>query len=117
MANTPEEMLQNILGNPAAMEQIMGMIGAFQGNTAEKSAEEPKTPKPSPLPFGLDNPETLMRLGSAFSKISNDDDPRINLLTAIKPYLSKRRLQGAEQAMQILKLSKMTSLFEELKIF
>ena len=114
MANTPEEMLQNILGNPAAMEQIMGMMQAFQGSASEE--KENTSPKPSPLPFGLDNPETLMRLGNAFGKIANDDGPRINLLMAIRPYLNKRRLKGAEQAMQILKLSKMSSLFEELKI-
>ncbi len=116
MANTPEEMLQNILGNPAAMEQIMGMMQAFQGESKEGSAQEQPEKKPSPLPFGLDNPETLVRLSSAFGKIANEDDPRINLLMAIRPYLNQKRLKGAEQAMQILKLSKMSSLFEELKI-
>jgi len=115
MANAPEDMLKNILGNPAAMEQIMGLMQSFQKKDEEEK-QDTKTTASAPLPFGLDNPETLMKLGSAFGKIANDDDPRINLLMAIKPYLNEKRLKSAEQAMQILKLSKMSSLFSELKI-
>ncbi len=116
MANAPEDMLKNILGNPAAMEQIMGLMQSFKGDDTAADAPKSNTEKPTALPFGLDNPETLMKLGSAFGKIANDNDPRINLLSAIMPYLSEKRVKSAEQAMQILKLSKMSSLFEELKI-
>ncbi len=112
MANTPENMLKDILGNPEAMGKIMSMMQAFSGDSKETDTENAA----SPLPFGLDNPEMLARLGTAFRKMANDNDPRINLLMAIKPYLNKERSRGAEQAMQILKLSKMSSLFEELKI-
>ncbi|MBE7062796.1 MAG: hypothetical protein IJN25_04070 [Clostridia bacterium] len=116
MANAPEDMLKNILGNPAAMEQIMGLMQSFKSGETTENEPEAKKPSPPALPFGLDNPETLMKLGSAFGKIANDDDPRINLLMAIRPYLNEKRLKSADQAMQILKLSKMSSLFEELKI-
>ncbi len=110
-----EEMLKGLLENPAAMEQIMGLMNSMKNNAAEKQ-EKSENQKSISLPFGLDNPETLLKLGNAFGKIANDNDPRINLLMAIKPYLSEKRLHGAEQAMQILKLSKMSSVFEELKI-
>ena len=115
MSNTPEAMLKNILGNPDAMDKIMGLMQSFGD---EKSSTEAHSKKESsiPLPFGLDNPETLLKLGNAFQKISSDDDPRINLLLAIRPYLNQKRLQTADQAMQILKLSKMSSILEELKI-
>lgn len=116
MANAPEDMLKNILGNPAAMEQIMGLAKSFQNKEKEENRIEAGAPPASSLPFGLDNPETLMKLGNAFGKIASDDDPRINLLIAIKPYLNEKRSRGAEQAMQLLKLSKMTALFSELNI-
>ncbi len=116
MANAPEDMLQNILGNPAAMEQIMGLMQSFNKKETMENEPEKKVEKPAALPFGLDNPETLMKLGSVFGKIANEDDPRINLLMAIRPYLNEKRLRSADQAMQILKLSKMSALFEELKI-
>lgn len=108
-----EEMLKGILENPDTMKQIMGLMNAL--NNDNEQGKNNETPSVS-LPFGLDNPETLLKLGNAFGKIANDNDPRINLIMAIKPYLNKNRLLGAERAMQILKLSKMSSLFEELKI-
>ncbi len=116
MANAPEDMLKNILGNPAAMEQIMGLMQSFNKKESDGDSPEKKEEKPAALPFGLDNPETLLKLGNAFGKIANEDDPRVNLLKAIRPYLSEKRLRSADQAMQILKLSKMSALFEELKI-
>ncbi len=114
MANAPEDMIQNILGNPAAMEQIMGIVQSLKKEGIEEKEE--KSSSPAELPFGLNNPEMLLKLSNAFGKIASEEDPRINLLMAIKPYLSEKRLQSAEQAMQILKLSKMSSLFEEFKI-
>lgn len=109
-----EEMLKGILENPDTMKQIMGLISSFKG--AEEQAGNTEGNSSISLPFGLDNPETLLKLGNAFGKIANDNDPRINLIVAIKPYLNNNRLLGAERAMQILKLSKMSSVLEELKI-
>lgn len=111
----PEDMLKNILGNPETMNKIMGMMQSFD-DTGSKEVTEKKNNNSISLPFGLDNPETLLKLGNIFQKINTEDDPRINLLSAIKPYLNQKRLQTADQAMQILKLSKMTSVLEELKI-
>ena len=108
-----EEMLKGILENPDTMKQIMGLMNALNNDNEQGKKNETSSVS---LPFGLDNPETLLKLGNAFGKIANDNDPRINLIMAIKPYLNKNRLLGAERAMQILKLSKMSSLFEELKI-
>lgn len=115
MSNTPEEMFNTILKNPDAMNKIMGLMQSLGENNVlqeKKSEKEEKVP----LPFGLDNPEILLKLGTAFQKISSDDDPRLNLITAIRPYLNPKRLRTADQAMQLLKLSKMSSLLEELKI-
>ncbi len=115
MANAPEDMLKSILGNPEAMEQIMGIMQTVGGESKAAETKEKQEQK-APLPFGLENPETLLKLGKAFGKIASNDDPRVNLILAIRPYLSAKRAQSADRAMQILKLSQMSSLFEELKI-
>ncbi len=113
MANAPEEMLKNILSDPATMEKLSGMIEAFGGMGNKEEA----SPSVGALPFGLDNPEMLIKIGKAWNKAANEDDPRINLLAAMKPYLNEKRLRGAEQAIELLKLSKMTALFRDLQIF
>ena len=108
-----EEMLKNLLENPQAIEQMSGLISALQSKgTADTESEN----KSISLPFGLDNPDVLIKLGNAFGKITSDNDPRINLLMAIRPYLNSKRANDAEKAMQLLKLSKISSVFEELKI-
>ncbi len=114
MANSPEDMIKSILNNPDAMQEIMGLMQNLQKD--EKEEKQDISPPAPELPFGLSNPEMLLKLTKAFGKIANEDDPRINLIMAIRPYLSEKRLKTADQAMQILKLSKMSSLFEELDI-
>ncbi len=113
MANAPEEMLKNILSDPAAMEKISGMIESFGGMGGQGET----SPAVGALPFGLDNPEVLLKIGKAWNQANNADDPRINLLSAVKPYLNEKRLRGAEYAIQMLRLGKMTEVFRELKIF
>lgn len=112
MAAAPEEMLKNLLEDPSAMEKVSGMLQAFM--SSEKKNDAPKNN--SPLPFGLDNPETLMKIGRVWSEISETTTPDVNLLMAIKPYLNEKRRREADRAMQLLKLSKMSSLFHELNI-
>ncbi len=109
MENSAENMIQNILGNPQAMEKIMGMVQSLQ-------TKEPVQNEDAKLPFDFSNPETLSKISKMMQLMNSDDDPRINLLSAIKPFLSPRRIKGADQAMQLLKLSKISGLFEEFNI-
>ncbi len=109
MASAPEDMLKNLLNDPATMDKLQSMMQAFGGT-------EKKDPPSGALPFGLDNPEMLMKLGKAWNEAMQDDDPRINLIAAIKPYLNEKRLHSADRAMQLLRLSKMSSVLQELHI-
>lgn len=109
-----EEMIKSLLENPDTMKQILGLVNSVKG--AETTEKENEKQNSVSLPFGLDNPETLLKIGTAFGKMANDNDPRINLILALKPYLNASRLQSAERVMQFLKLSKMSAVLEEMKI-
>jgi len=111
MSSNPEDMLQSLFSNPEAMQKISSLLGSFSGGETDTKKEE------SSLPFGLDNPEMILKAKSMFDKISKEDDPRLTLLLALKPYLNKKRLDNVDNAIKILKMSKFSALFGEMDIF
>ncbi len=123
MSEFPEDIFQNILNNPEAMKTIGSMLSSLQGNgTENKDAEkgdkkEEQVKKDDPFLGFLDNPEMLFKIGNMYKQISSEDDTRVNLLMALKPYLSEKRAERVDGAVKILKLSKMSSVLGDLNIF
>ena len=116
MADGFEDILQNILNDPSAMEKVSGIISALKSDDTTKEDNPPKE-EGSAFP-GFDNPEMLMKLAKMYSKISSDkDDPRVNLLTALKPYMGDKRKSNMDQAIKILQLTKISSLMSENNLF
>lgn len=108
MANSAEEMLQNILSDPEAMNKISSMLGSLSSGDNEGDKNDG---------IGLDDPQMLMKISSMLGKISNTDDPNVNLILALKPYLSEKRVESADRAVKILKLSKLSSLMGDIDLF
>ena len=91
-----ESKLGAILGNPALMQQIMAMAQNFGQNTPP---ENPKQENPPDVDF-----TTIQKLAglASSSRISNDQQA---LLRALRPYLSHRRIDRLEKAMQAAKMA------------
>ncbi len=111
LSNSPEDMLQSILNDPETINKISSLFGSL-GSEEKEEKEEKKQEAPS-LPI---SPEMLMRISSMYNKISNEDDPRVNLLLALLPYMNEKRKNNTQQAIKLLKMSKMSSLLGELNI-
>ena len=116
-----EEQLNQILGNPQAMEQIMSLAQSLSGKQEEKVSEQPsaeseaepadQTPAesdtPSPLSAldGLD--PRLLRMGMGLlSEYSAQDDKKTALLAALKPFLKPERQEKMDQAVRIARLTR-----------
>ncbi len=120
MPDFPEDILKNILNNQEAMNTIESMLSSLQGSgTKNEDAvkDKKKDGGENPLSGILDNPEMLFKIGNMYRQISSEEDNRVNLLTALKPYLSKKRADKVDGAVKILKLSKMSSVLGDLNIF
>ena len=100
MPDSPENMLKNILNDPEAMNKISGIISAI-GN----ENDSPSTAAAMP-----DNAELLMKMSEIMSKVSESDDNGVNLITALKPYLSPQRAKSADKAIKLLKLTRIGSM-------
>lgn len=117
-----EEQLNQILGNPQAMEQIMSLAQSLsapqeepstdalstQAETAEPALQPPaESDQASPLSAlsGLD--PKLLQLGMGLlSEYSAQDDRKTALLAALKPFLKPERQEKMDQAVRIARLTR-----------
>lgn len=105
-----EEQLNQILGDPQAMEQIMALAQSLSGGEASTPPTEPDAGAegaPSPLSAlsGLD--PRLLQLGMGLlSEYSAPDDRKTALLEALKPFLKPERREKLDQAARIARLTR-----------
>lgn len=98
------DKIKTLLDNPEASKLLSGML-ENTGNTENETVSEP--PK---------NTETVNRIQSALGEISGGSDPRINLLSALKPYMNSTRSEYVDRAIKIMRVAKMTSIFKDLDL-
>lgn len=59
------------------------------------------------------DPNTIMKITSAFSKMNNKNDPRANLLYSLKPYLREGKKNKLDQYVNLLNITKMADILKE----
>ena len=97
-----------ILGSlsPEDFEKLGSIAQQFMGGQPE---EEPCANEAGG--FNID-PDMLFRIMNIMNKLnSRQNDPRCNLITALKPLLSPERRQKADTAIELLRLMSIFSLF------
>ena len=97
-----EDKLGTILNNPLLMGQIMSMAQSLGQNQADQ--------EPSPPPLPNFDPAILAKLGSLAGQGQMDGNQQA-LLTALHPYLSRRKVEKLERAMRAAKMARMASSF------
>ena len=132
-----EEKLENILGNPQAMAQIMSLAQSLNGHgpTAsdgdgaqpqEPASEAASSPAPAaavpaqaPAPAGTSegglgnllgglDPNMLSAAAGLLGQFNGgDDDRRVALLTALRPFVREQRYARLDKAIQIARLSRL----------
>lgn len=114
-----EEQLNQILGDPQAMGQIMSLAQSLSGKQEEhqegppdqaegsETAPPPGEEEPSPLSAlaGLD-PKLLQMGMGLLSEYSAQDDKKTALLAALKPFLKPERQEKMDQAVRIARLTR-----------
>ena len=111
-----DDKLNSILSNPAMMQQIMSLAQALNQSEAQQpqqtqqTYQQPPPPPPvqqqSPAPSGDRgiNPNLLSKVASLMQRGSIDKNQK-SLLKALRPYLSKQKLEKLERAMHAAKMA------------
>ncbi|NLY42766.1 MAG: hypothetical protein GX066_02110 [Clostridiaceae bacterium] len=111
MVNSLKTLI-NMLGNSAQgdQKQVAPQPGS-ENEPAKESAVSQVAPSNTSLQQSSmdETMDAIIRIKNAYDKISREDDPRINLLMALKPYLSPRRKSKLETAIRVANLTKLSS--------
>lgn len=107
-----DDKLNSILNNPQMMQQIMSLAQSM--NSPEPQPSAPQEPQQSPAPksgalFDTPiDPSLLSKIAGLMQRSSIDQD-QAQLLKALKPFLSGRKLQKLERAMHAAKMAGIAS--------
>lgn len=114
-----DDKLNSILSNPAMMQQIMSLAQALnQQPEAQQQPPPQASPPPQPPPQSsmpsterMLNPNMLSRMASLMQRGSIDKNQQA-LLRALRPYLSRQKLEKLERAMHAAKMAGIASEME-----
>ena len=102
-----EDKIGAILNNPQMMQQIMSMAQSLGQNAPPPQPQGTQKPEPQQPAF---DPALLQKLSGLASQGSIDQDQQA-LLTALHPYLSRRKITKLEKAMRAARIARMASGF------
>lgn len=120
--NKKIKQVTDALGQDKLPENIVNLLALLANSSAPSGKEEnpPKVPDaPSPIEETQVRsgpvPETdmLAKVRRAMDRMGSINDPRINLLTAIKPFMSAGRQKKINNCINLLKISGLTRLLDE----
>lgn len=112
-SNNIADKLKAMLDDPATLNTLSSILGSMQQspspaqeNSVTLAESEPVTDTTAP------QTEAISRIKQMLEQTNVSDDPRITLLNSLKPYMRKSRLTKMEQAIRIIQISKMATLFK-----
>lgn len=119
-----EEKLSSLLSNPAALEQVMGVVRALAQGGGEKpgdfsavqSAQADTGAEQAAPAFGKEgadkssfmglDPKTAAFALKLLNAYSDQDSRHTALLNALKPFVSLQRREKIDRAQQVMRIAK-----------
>ena len=105
------EKLAEILNDPESMNRVRQMAESILGG------EEETTKRSEPADAGISSlfgEKDLSAITSLISRMkSGENDPRVQLITALRPHLTEKRRERADAAIRLLKLIDLLPLIKE----
>ena len=113
------EKLNQLLGDPAAMAQVMQLAQQLSGTLGEGGGggspppspppapappPEPAAPPPGTNPLGALDPQLLTRMLPLMQSLTQTSGPTQQLLTALRPFLREEKQEKLQRAAQLAKL-------------
>lgn len=101
-------------------DNVKGLLNMFMSSndTKEESPSDdiPKNPRANEEPAKTatdDSADMTRKVKKAMSMLNQPNDPKVNLLNAINPYLNKGRQKKLQTCMKLMKIGGLTKLFDE----
>jgi len=128
--NSKIKQITEILGQDNLPENIKALLSLLSStptpakdNTQQKISEPQVQPVQPIQPVvkeekpdrndSDDNMEILQKVRKALDRLSTNSDPRINLLTSIRPFMNEKRQKRVGDCIKILQMASLAKLLEE----
>ena len=100
-----DEKLNQLLGDPAAMAQVMQLAQQLSGTLGEGGGGgSPPPPPPAPAPPPEPAAPLLTRMLPLMQSLTQTSGPTQQLLTALRPFLREEKQEKLQRAAQLAKL-------------
>ncbi len=109
--------LENIINSlsQSDIDQLSELADTFMGTSGGQKKESTSQSSQSQDTFNFD-PQMLSKIMHIMSRLSQQkDDPRCELLKALKPMLSPERQRKTDEAINMLRILSLLPLIDELK--
>ncbi len=120
--NNKLKQITDILGQDTLPDNIKGLLSLLasasnqaKDNTQAKAVEAPPVPKEDKLEKVEpdDNLDMVRKIRKAIDKLNTNNDPRINLLVSIRPFMNEKRQKRVADCIKILQMASLVKLLEE----
>ncbi len=108
------EKLKAMLDDPQTISALANTLNEImpQPQSGTESGTESSTVSAPTEGINDDQSDMIIRLKDALSQSSSATDPRINLLSSLKPYMRPNRSAKMDQAIKLIQISKIASMFK-----
>jgi len=112
------KQIADMLGQDGVPDSLKGLLGILSGSN-DKAEPLPKssdsnTVREGPEKSDLDeNLEMMRRMKWILDRVRSNNDPRINLLSSIKPFLNNRRQKRVGNCIKFLQMTGLTRHIED----
>lgn len=115
--NNKIQQIAELLGQEKMPDNVKGLISMLADSLGDKSETPPKNAdaeqqaEEKPLQNSTDDSTDMVRkVKKAMEKLNIGNDPRINLLHAIKPFMNSKRQKKIGDCIQLLQMTSLTRL-------
>ena len=105
ISNIPPEMMQNF-------SSMMNNNSTENSNNNINSSSENNNSSNNNFDFSNIDINTIMKMKSVMEKLNDNNDPRKNLLSSLKPYLRDSKKEKLDQYANLLNVDKIAALFK-----
>lgn len=108
------EKLKAMLDDPQTISALANTLNEImpQPQSGAESDTESGTVSAPTEGINDDQSDIIIRLKDALTQSSPATDPRINLLSSLKPYMRPNRSAKMDQAIKLIQISKIASMFK-----
>ncbi len=110
--------------NPNIPDNVKGLLNMLMSNTGNGSKDEDTQEDPPQKSRSNENSSSnsneaddfadmARKMKKAMSKLNVANDPRVNLLNAIRPYLNKNRQRKLQTCLKLMRIGSLTQVLDD----